>query len=85
MSARAVSCLHCGRAIERDLELGTWVDPEATGDDSVWREVCDAHDTFQAEHEAQARACVAHGYVMRGAWLIVSPDDCDICQTGASR
>lgn len=28
-----------------------WIDPEATGDDSIWRETCDAHDTFVAEHE----------------------------------
>jgi hypothetical protein len=33
------------------LESGEWVDPEATGDDSIWREVCDSHDTFTAEHE----------------------------------
>lgn len=42
-------CRHCGREIV--LEADRWVDPEATGDDSIWREVCDAHDTFTAEHE----------------------------------
>lgn len=44
------NCRHCGRAIVRDDD-GRWIDPEATGDDVIWREVCDAHDTFVAEHE----------------------------------
>jgi hypothetical protein len=43
-------CKHCGRSICLD-EDGRWVDPEATGDDRLWRETCDAHDTFVAEHE----------------------------------
>lgn len=43
------TCRHCQRSIVfRD---GRWIDPEATGDDVIWREVCDAHDTFTAEHE----------------------------------
>ncbi len=42
------TCRYCGRAIVR-TDSG-WIDPEATGDDSVWRETCDAHDTFVAEH-----------------------------------
>jgi DNA-directed RNA polymerase subunit RPC12/RpoP len=46
------TCQHCGRAIFRDVE-GIWVDPEATGDDEVWRETCDEHDTFMAEHEPE--------------------------------
>ncbi len=52
MTARgdgAAGCLHCGRYIV--LEGGVWIDPEATGDDSIWREVCDEHDTFIANHE----------------------------------
>lgn len=44
------TCAHCGRSIERDA-LDGWIDPLATDDDSVWRETCDAHDTFRAEHE----------------------------------
>lgn len=28
-----------------------WADPEATGDDELWRLSCDSHDTFTAEHE----------------------------------
>lgn len=43
------TCQHCGRRIV--LEDGRWVDPQATGDDVMWRETCDAHDTFTAEHE----------------------------------
>lgn len=42
-------CQHCGRLIVQ--HDGRWIDPEATGDDSVWRETCDRHDTFTAEHE----------------------------------
>ncbi len=42
-------CRHC----ERDIELDSdgWIDPEATGDDSIWRETCDANETFDAKHE----------------------------------
>jgi hypothetical protein len=42
------TCKHCGRSITR--ENGAWVDPEATGDDVMWRENCDLDDTV-AEHE----------------------------------
>lgn len=48
------TCRHCGRAIIRDN--GLWVDPQATGDDSIWRETCDAHDTFTAEHEPEGES-----------------------------
>lgn len=44
------TCLHCGRAIIL-AESGIWVDLAASGDDEIWREVCDSHDTFMAEHE----------------------------------
>lgn len=45
-------CKWCGRAIvPGDPGEYPWVDPEATGDDSMWRETCDSHDTFTAEHE----------------------------------
>lgn len=44
------TCIHCDRRIVRDAD-GTWVDPEADGDDVIWRETCDQHDTFTAEHE----------------------------------
>jgi hypothetical protein len=46
--AEEETCRHCGRAIVLESR---WIDPEATGDDEVWRETCDAHDTFTAEHE----------------------------------
>lgn len=45
-----VTCKHCGRGIFEDF-LDGWVDPEATGDDAVWRSTCDSHDTFIADHE----------------------------------
>lgn len=48
------TCRHCQRHIVS--ENGRWIDPEAPatpedGDDHIWRETCDAHDTFTAEHE----------------------------------
>jgi hypothetical protein len=55
------ACVHCRREIH--LVDGAWIDPAATGDDSVWRESCDAHDTFTAEHEPGAawRGCLQCG------------------------
>jgi hypothetical protein len=48
------TCRHCGRRIVREGEgLYVWIDPEASGDDRVWRETCDSHDTFAAEHEPE--------------------------------
>lgn len=44
------TCRHCGRPIVHTENDG-WIDPEATGDDSVWRGTCAAHGTFTAEHE----------------------------------
>lgn len=49
--AQTAICRYCGRTILLyDVNDG-WIDPNATGDDGVWRETCDAHDTFTAEHE----------------------------------
>jgi hypothetical protein len=45
------TCLHCERRIV--LTEDGWIDPEADGDDEIWRETCDAHDTFTAEHEPE--------------------------------
>ena len=43
-----MECQYCGRDI---IQIdGIWVDPLATGDDAVWRETCDSHDTFLADH-----------------------------------
>lgn len=49
MTERA-ECRFCHRWVVNDPNDG-WVDPEATGDDVMWRETCEAHDTFEAEHE----------------------------------
>lgn len=48
-------CRHCQRRIvdTGEASLYRWVDPEATGDDSIWCETCDEHDTFAAEHEPE--------------------------------
>lgn len=43
------ACTHCGRSIVHTNE--GWIDPQAKGDDSVWRETCDKNDSFTAEHE----------------------------------
>jgi hypothetical protein len=42
-------CDHCGRVVEQTDE--GWADPEATGDDEIWRLVCDENDSFLANHE----------------------------------
>lgn len=68
-----MTCRHCGRVIEQDVE-GRWVDPEASGDDSVWRETCDAHDTFVADHEpvtvVQCKKVWAGRYEIHGRTLL---------------
>lgn len=53
-------CQHCGREITLDTE-NRWVDPEATGDDLVWRETCDAnHEDRIAAHEPEHTERVIH-------------------------
>lgn len=49
LTANVDTCKHCGRTIT--FVNGAWADINATGDDAVWRETCDSHDTFTAEHE----------------------------------
>lgn len=64
------TCRHCGRDI---LQVGgRWVDPEATGDDAVWRETCDEHDTFDAVHEPQARPAHVAGRWWTHPLVVVS-------------
>jgi YD repeat-containing protein len=46
-----MNCKHCQRAIIQ--RQGEWIDPTATGDDRIWRYVCDSNDTLQAEHTPQ--------------------------------
>jgi hypothetical protein len=50
-----MTCKHCKRTIVQDAD-GRWIDPEAPatpedGDDYIWRETCDSHETFVADHE----------------------------------
>ena len=47
-----MKCKHCHRQI-KELN-GEWIDPNATGDDEVWRYSCDEneHDIY-ASHEPQ--------------------------------
>lgn len=43
-------CVHCHREVLPTKD-GVWIDPEATGDDEVWRETCDSNEAFDAPHE----------------------------------
>jgi hypothetical protein len=43
------TCRYCGRGITYTPD--GWIDVRATGDDAIWRETCDRHDTFTAAHE----------------------------------
>ena len=46
-------CRHCTRIINQDAD-GRWIDPEADGDDIIWRETCDAnHEDRIAAHEPE--------------------------------
>jgi hypothetical protein len=89
MTAGTVTlCQHCERRIV-NID-GAWVDPEATGDDSTWRETCDRHDTFIAEHEPAPNptatppgpwycggSCApmgTHGERLPGAQIVGGPD-----------
>lgn len=48
------TCKHCNRFVwATDEGWGelNWADLNATGDDSIWKFVCDSNDTFTAEHE----------------------------------
>jgi hypothetical protein len=59
-------CRHCGRDIEPDKD-GRWIDPEATGDDVVWRETCDEnHDDRIAAHEPTRTLAVHEFYDGKG-------------------
>lgn len=49
MPNKTATCKHCGRNIT--YEIDKWVDINATGDDAIWSETCDSHDTLTAEHE----------------------------------
>lgn len=77
---KSATCRHCTRTIVN--EGGAWIDPEApvTGDDSVWRETCDAHDTFTAEHEPVEPVILMVGNPSDGFKLIgpVMPNDPDL-------
>lgn len=68
------TCIHCGRAIVRISDGDRWIDPQANGDDSVWRETCDEHDTFTAEHEPDYRSYVP-GHVYLNPELGPNPMD----------
>lgn len=57
--AQSETCRHCGRLIVN--EGGVWIDPEAPatpeeGDDYIWREGCDANDSFNSVHEPASGA-----------------------------
>lgn len=75
------TCRHCGRDIVKH-SLDGWVDPEATGDDSIWRETCDSNDTERAAPHEPARTCTDCGrYEDRSDGMFVPdlPDMCPAC------
>lgn len=45
------TCIHCHRDVTLTDE--GWADPEATGDDAIWRFVCDENGSFPANHEGE--------------------------------
>lgn len=50
MNENTSTCRHCQRTIRKSAD--GWIDPEATGDDRVWRETCDQNDEDRiAAHE----------------------------------
>lgn len=55
------TCRHCLRNIVFDMHAG-WVDPEATGDDGMWRTTCDSnHGDRIAAHEPEIKEDVDAG------------------------
>lgn len=67
------TCRYCQRRIV--LLDGSWIDPEATGDDSIWRETCDEHDTFAAEHEAGERTLELNPLAANVSGVLTTWDD----------
>ncbi len=49
--AESATCKHCERHIIRYSREHSWIDPEATGDDSIWRESCGDSQAAYPEHE----------------------------------
>lgn len=45
------TCIYCQRPVTLTDE--GWADENATGDDSIWRLVCDENGSFPASHEGQ--------------------------------
>lgn len=67
------TCRHCHRAIT--LTEDGWVDPNASGDDRTWRETCDSHDTFEADHEPETTYYLlecGHDAEVPGPWGAVT-------------
>lgn len=58
-------CKHCGKVIE---DYDRWTDPEADGDDSVWRETCDGTITEGHELEERHGGKIGDDYVLGDAW-----------------
>ena len=48
------NCVHCERTIT-ETSSG-WADMQATGDDKIWKYVCDMNDTMFANHDYKKEA-----------------------------
>lgn len=46
--AESRSCAYCSRPVVPTAD--GWADPEATGDDLIWRFTCDENSSFPSEH-----------------------------------
>lgn len=69
-----MKCQHCNRTIE--LMGSAWIDPNATGDDDLWRYTCDHNDTFTAEHEPKVSTPRRrHGCLL---WPVLNDDSAEV-------
>lgn len=88
-ASKSSTCRHCHRGIQ--FVDDRWIDPEATGDDVIWRETCaDNHEDRIAAHEPyepgdefpqsieEARICVHGNVVWQGHYC----KECDASETG---
>lgn len=69
------TCRHCGRVLHHSKAEG-WYCPEATGDDTIWRQSCEDHDTFTAEHEPEEEAGPSSLSLVNGLRADLHEPDC---------
>lgn len=60
-------CHYCARPIA--FEDGQWIDPDARGDDAMWRETCDGVESWPAEHYPRPDTPASLEVSVVEAWL----------------